>query len=89
MSNFSNEFSIPRRSFRRAVQETTPVDGIKWSDDAMRLLQSVTENEIVDLMMKSSKLASHAKRAGITASDIVLAKSLNNNKKVEVPKSNE
>ena len=55
----------------------------------MRLLQSVTENEIVDLMMKSSKLASHAKRAGITASDIVLAKSLNNNKKVEVPKSNE
>jgi len=76
MSNISNEFSIPRRSFRRAVSEVTPAEGYKWSEAAIQLLQSASENELIMLMKRSNELANHAKRSGITSSDINLARKM-------------
>ena len=75
MSNISNDFSIPRRSFRRAVAsvDTSGARNMKWSEAAMELLQTITEKEIIELLDKSNRLANHAKRTGITADDVRLA----------------
>jgi len=79
MSNISNDFSIPRRSFRRAIasvdaSRAAPGAGeMKWSEAAMHLLQTVTEKEIIEVLEKSNRLANHAKRTGITAEDVRLA----------------
>ena len=73
MSNISNDFSIPRRSFRRAVASIDSGGDMKWSEAAMHLLQTVTETEIIEVLDKSNRLAGHAKRTGITAEDVRLA----------------
>lgn len=77
MSNISNDFSIPRRSFRRAVtsvgDDIREAQNMKWSEAAMELLQTVTEKEIIEVLDKSNRLANHAKRTGITAEDVRLA----------------
>ena len=56
--------------------ESTPGNNFKWSEAAIQLLQSASENEMIDLFRRGNDLAVHARRAGITAEDIKLARKL-------------
>ena len=79
MSNISNsEHSIPRRSFRQEMKRAVPEHALplKWSEGAVQLLQSACENEVIDIFARTKLLANHAKRTGITDTDIKLAMTL-------------
>ena len=74
MSDISNEFCLPRRSFRAAVDAATgDMSSVKWTDGALRLLQSVSENNIVELFHTSELLSRLAGRKGISVRDLELA----------------
>ena len=66
--------AIPRRAFRQAMKAATPEgnEGIKWSEDAVILLQSAVENEMIDFFTMTQKVATHSKRRGITERDVKL-----------------
>jgi histone H3 len=76
MSNISNEFSIPRRSFRRIVQQATPesASDLKWTNDALTLIQSAGEGELISLFNASQSVANHAHRDGVKLCDILLVR---------------
>lgn len=68
---------IPHTSFLRVVKEVMQdIDEVKWSPDAVGLLQVIMETFLVELFQDALLCAIHAKRETLYPKDILLVLSL-------------
>jgi histone H3/H4 len=74
----SDSLAIPKSNFRRYIRAIAYKykDDIKFSKNAVELIQYVTENNIVELCNKSNLCAIYTERQTLTGSDIVFAQKL-------------
>ena len=56
------------------MRESTPeeMNSVKWSTEAVTLLQSFTEEQMITMFSHAQELADHANRVGIVPRDIEL-----------------
>jgi histone H3 len=69
-------FNIPKASFQRLVREIAQnyKTNLRFSPDAIMIVQIDTERYIIDLLSAAQLQAIHAKRVRVTAKDIQMAR---------------